>query len=196
MLMKPRFLQYGFAFMVLAVALCFLSTGPALAQDEALNSKNFSLEASAMGFSGAGQSSAATIYGGTVNITNRFALGYQQIVIPELNANYYLGTLNYTLPLNALLGSKISGALVFDASKFNVRFMGGAGVNRQELNAPLNQRIATTLGAAIEYSANKTLAIQVFSAQWLHAGIQKFENDRVVVTPNTSAIASGLKLRF
>ncbi|NLT67271.1 MAG: hypothetical protein GXX84_11775 [Acidobacteria bacterium] len=31
--MKPRFLQYSFAFMVLAVAICFLSAGSAVAQD-------------------------------------------------------------------------------------------------------------------------------------------------------------------
>jgi hypothetical protein len=175
----------------LFVLFILLAASVSFAQD-----KNFSIDASAMGFNGAGQTSSATIIGGAVSVTKRLAIGYEQILVPELNANYYLGTLNYTIPLNALLGQKISGSLVFDASKFNVRIIGGAGVNRQELNAPLNQRVATTLGGALEYSANKTLAVEIFSAQWIHAGVHGFDRDKLIITPNTSAIASGLKLRF
>jgi hypothetical protein len=180
---------------MLLLALLFFRPFVGLAQEQPPISR-FSIDASAMGFSGASQSSAATIIGGSVGMTKRFALGYQQILVPDLNANYYLGIATYTLQLKTLLGQRISAALIFDASKFNVRFLGGAGVNRQQLSEPLNQKIAATLGGALEYSANNTLSVEIFSAQWIHAGIKGFEKDRFVVTPNTAAIASGLKLKF
>jgi hypothetical protein len=164
--------------------------------DEATPTTHFSVSASALGFSGGGSSSAATIAGGSVALTKRIAVGYQQVIVPSLSANYYLGTVSYTMPLPSLLGKTLNSKLVFDSSKWSTTFFGGAGVLRQDLTGDMEQHIASTVGAGLNYTADGHITIQVISGQWIHAGVAGEAGNFFLVTPNTAAISSGLKLTF
>jgi hypothetical protein len=188
------------------LAFLFLAACPAFAQGGApqpgSSTSHFSVNASAMGFSGSTSASAATIAGGNVSITNRFALGYQQIAIPSESASFYLGEAQYTMPVCSLVGKKLCSKFVFNTSKWSVSFFAGAGVLRQTSTTtdPATgistdtqiQRIAETAGVGLNYQADSHIMLQIVSGQWLHAGVQ----NQLVATPSTASIATGLKISF
>lgn len=177
-----------------------LLVGVAVAQTPAPapagTTSHFSVSASALGFSGGGTSSAATIVGGTLALTQRVSLGYEQVIVPNLSANYYLGTVNYTMPLASLVGKTINSHLLLDSTKLSTTFFGGAGVLRQDLTGTQTQHVATTLGMGLNYTADNHITVQVISAQWLHAGVAGPAANVFIVTPDTAAISTGLKLTF
>src|SRR5690348_3548147 len=115
------------------LALLLFAT-PLFAQNAVPPTTHFSLSGQVISYMGAGGSTPATIVDGYFNVTQRVALGYQQIIIPTL-ATAKLGMVTYSLPLNSLVGKKLSAKFVFDSSKIGVTFLAGAG--------KLNQ---TTLG--------------------------------------------------
>lgn len=178
-------------FFVGSLLLLFCFAMPGMTQTQ-----HFAVDVSALGYSGGGQASAGTNVGGSVQITKRGAAGYEQIIVPNLNASYYFGQALYTAPLNALLGKKISKSFVFDPSVWSVQFSGGAGVLRQTLNGVMTQHLATEAGLALIYTANSHLGVQVVSGQWLHAGVAGAAGNQFIVTPNTAAISSALQITF
>jgi hypothetical protein len=88
-------------FVVLTTSLMF-----AQLPDAPSAASRFSVSASAMGVSGSGSATASTIAGGEVNLTKSFAIGYEQVLIPSLDANYHFATVSYTMPLT--FGKKIN----------------------------------------------------------------------------------------
>jgi hypothetical protein len=193
--MKRLFTTLWVVVFVLALCGAAIAQGAAPA-DGSTGTTHFSVSGSAVGFSGAGSASAATIAGGSVALTNRVALGYEQVIAPSVSATYYLGTVNYTMPIKALLGKSISSGLVFDTSKWSTTFFAGAGVMRQDLTGTMQQHVATTVGTGLNYTADSHITIQLISAQWLHGAVAGPGANLFVVTPNTAAISSGLKLTF
>jgi hypothetical protein len=171
---------------------------------------HFSVNGSAVGFVGANTSNPATIAGGSVALTCRFALGYEQVIVPALDASYYLGLVEYTMPLRALVGKKINSKFVFNSSAWTTTFFGGVGALRQTLtttstdpttglttsSSSTAQHIATTLGAGLNYVANNHVTIQVISAQWIHSPVAGPAANPIVVTPDTSTISTGLRISF
>jgi hypothetical protein len=180
-------------FVVLTTSLMF-----AQLPDAPSAASRFSVSASAMGVSGSGSATASTIAGGEVNLTKSFAIGYEQVLIPSLDANYHFATVSYTMPLT--FGQKINATLVFDRSKWQYRFFGGVGVLRQSLivnadGVPV-QHIATELGAGLNYLAGDHVVINAISGRWLRAGIAGPLHDQFIVTPDQMAWSSGLGFKF
>lgn len=178
-------------FVLLATTLC-------LAQVPDAPSSHFQVSASAMGVSGSGSATASTIAGGEVNITQRFAIGYEQILIPSLDASYQLGMVSYTMPLT--FGKRVNAALVFDRSKWQYRFFGGLGVLRQSLvknpdGSPV-QHLASELGIGLNYVAGEHVTINAISGRWLHASIAGPLNNQFLFSPDQAAVSSGLGFRF
>lgn len=159
--------------------------------------QHFAVSASAMGVTGSGSATASTIAGGEVNITKRFAIGYEQILIPSLDANYHFGTVSYTMPMT--FGKKLNDQLVFDRTKWQYRFFGGVGVLRQSVLNPDGtpvQHIATELGIGLNYLAGDHVVINAVSARWLHAAIAGPLNNQFIVTPDQAAVSSGIGFKF
>lgn len=176
---------------VVLIAVALFLMAPAFAQ-----TSTFSVDVSALGYSGGGQTSAGTNVGGAVQITKHGAAGYEQIIVPNLSATYYIGRALYNVPVSTLVGKKISSSFVFNPAVWSVTFSGGAGVLRQTLNGVMAQHIATELGASLVYTANSHLGVEVISGQWLHAGVAGPAGNQFIVTPNTAAISSALKITF
>lgn len=157
---------------------------------------HFSVDASAVGFSGGAQTSAASIAGGWVALTKRVSIGYEQVNAPAISAAYYFGRAGYTVPLKAMLGKKISSSFVFDPSPWSVSFSGGIGVLRQTLSSVMQQHIATEAGASLLYTANGHIGVEVVSGQWLHSNLAGPAGNQFVFTPNSAAISTGLQITF
>ncbi len=169
---------------------------PAFAQDDATTVTNhFAFEASAMGFTGAG-TSAATLLGGSVNLTRRFDIGYEQVIVPDIHATYYMGTVGYTIPLSAMLSKKLENQMVFNYNKWALRPFAGVGVLRQDLTGVMEQHIATALGIGLHYVADRHVGITVAQFQWLHSPVLGPGRDVFVTYPNVASIAAGLQLAF
>ena len=158
--------------------------------------QHFSLSGSVISYMGAGGSTPATIVDGYFNVTQRVALGYQQIVIPTL-ATAKLGMVTYSLPLNSLVGKKLAAKFVFDSSKIGVTFLGGAGkLNQSTLNV---NRTAETAGACVSYPIGANVSIRLVCGQWIHGGIVNgLLSTGLPAAPNssTSAVSSGLQVHF
>lgn len=169
---------------------------PMLAQSDVPAASHFSISASASGFIGGQQSNPSTIVEGSVNLSRRLSIGYDQVLIPNLNANYHFGLLRYDMPLASVIGKKLNSQMVFDTSKWGVGFIGGAGVLRQDITAIKQQHIASEVGAGLNYNANGHVTVDVVSFRWLHAGVQGPLNNQFVTTSNDFAAASGLTVKF
>lgn len=158
--------------------------------------QHFSLSGSVIGYLGPGGSTPSSIADGYFNLTQRVAIGYQQITIPTV-ATVKLGCATYSLPLNVLAGKKLSAKFVFDASKIGVTFIAGAGkLNQSVLNV---DRVAETGGIYISYPLGSNVSLKLIGAQWLHGGIV----NGVLATglpssPNSSsaAISTGISVHF
>lgn len=161
---------------------------------------HFSVTASALGTQGAGSATAAAIAGGSVNLTKRVALCYQQIQMPSYNASFYLGEGCYTLPITSLFGKKISSHFTFNTANWSVTFFGGAGILRQTAVSGTTttqaQHIAETAGMGLNYTANNHITIQVVSGQWLHGGLQGMPPNQFVTVPDLASVSTGLRITF
>lgn len=173
-----------------------LIPGMLFAQTNAVPVQHFSLSGSVIGYFGPGGSTPSSIADGYFNLTQRVALGYQQITIPTI-ATVKLGCATYSLPLNSLAGKKLSTKFVFDSSKIGVTFLAGVGkLNQDTLNV---DRIAETAGVYISYPLGSNVDLKLIGAQWLHGGIV----NGVLATglpssPNSSsaAISAGIRVHF
>jgi hypothetical protein len=157
--------------------------------------QNISVTGSAAGFLGnSAGSQVAIIAGGWFQATARVSIGYQQVVIPT-TASFDFGMGQYSLPLNALLGKKISSKLKFDASQETFSVYGGLGRVTQSAQAtgsvPVN-RFAETIGVSLTIPLSANVGFTLISAQFLHGGT----TTGLITTPSTSAISSGLKVSF
>lgn len=154
-------------------------------------STNFSLSGSAVGFSGlSGGSQPASIAGAWFNITQRVSLGYEMITIPTL-ATFHFGMAQYQLPLSSLVGKKLTGHFLFDASKVAVGFQGGIGkLTETNLNV---SHIAETAGLCVSYPLNSTLSMQLICAQAVLGGVKGFNG---LVTNANTALSMGLSLNL
>jgi hypothetical protein len=181
-----------------AILLALMLAGsPVMAQTNAVPPpQHFSLSGQVISYMGAGGSTPATIVDGYFNVTARVALGYQQIIIPTL-ATAKLGVATYSLPLNSLVGKKLSAKFVFDSSKIGVTFLAGAGKLNQTMLGV--NRTAETAGACVSYPIGANVSIKLVCGQWIHGGIvQGFLTTGVPASPtsSTSAVSSGLAIHF
>lgn len=174
-----------------AIVALLLTLTPAFAQ-----TSHFSVDVSALGLSAGGTASAGTNVGGAVQITKRVSAGYEQVIVPNLSATYYIGQAMYTVPLSALVGKKINKSFAFDSSVWSVKFSAGAGVLRQTLNGVMTQHVASEAGAGLVYTANSHVGVEVISGQWLHAGVAGPAGNQFIITPNSASISSALQITF
>lgn len=178
---------------VILLCLVLCSSGFAQSADPV---QHFSLSGSVIGYFGPGGSAPASIADGYFNLTQRVALGYQQITIPGV-ATIKLGAATYSLPLNALAGKTLSKKFVFDSSKINVTFLAGAGkLNQDVLNV---DRVAETGGVYVSYPLGANVSLKLIGAQWIHGGIVNgFLATGLPSAPNSSsaAISTGISVHF
>jgi hypothetical protein len=183
-----------FAFLLVFVLSCvgFTQTASSFAISQ------FSIDASAISFSGAGGTSAATIAGARIAITDRVSLGEQTIILPDLSANYILGTADYTMPLNNILGKSLSSKLKFDARAWLVTLGAGAGIVKQTLEGTTHQRIAVTVPLFLSYRANDKVSFRVVGIQWVNGGVAGAGPNRIFANPTTNNLtaSTGLSLTF
>jgi len=158
--------------------------------------QHFSLSGSIISYMGPTGAAPSSIADGSFNITSRVALGYQQITIPTI-ATARLGTITYTLPLNALAGKTLTKKFTFDANKINVTFLAGGGkLNQTTLN---NNVAAETGGVYISYPIGGNVSLKLVGAQWLHGGIVNgFLATGLPGTTqsSTAVISSGISVSF
>lgn len=157
--------------------------------------QHFSLSGSVISYLGPGGSAPATIADGSFNVTARVAFGYQTIIVPTV-ATMKFGTASYSLPLNSLVGKKLSGKFVFDSSKIGVTFIGGAGkINQSALNV---DRIGETAGIYISYPLGSNVSLRLVGAQWVHGGINGFLATGLPSSSGSSsaAISTGIAVHF
>jgi hypothetical protein len=167
-------LLIGFLFLVIAL--------PAFGQS-ALS--NFSVQGSAIGFTGApGGTQAAVLAGAEYQLTTRVQLGYWNLSVPSL-ANYNFGEAGYGLPLSSLLGKTLSSKLTFDASSVGVIFQGGIGKVNQTIGTVSTDRVAEIVGATVSFPITASLTFNAVQAYWVHGGINGTSG--FVVTPAVSS---------
>lgn len=173
------------------ILLLLILCSPGFAQTQ-----HFSLSGSVIGYLGPGGSTPSSIADGYFNLTQRVAIGYQQITIPTI-ATIKLGCVTYSLPLNTLAGKKLSSKFVFDASKIGVTFIAGAGkLNQDVLNV---NRVAETGGVYISYPLGSNVSLKLVGAQWIHGGIVNgILATGLPSSPNSSsaAISTGISVHF
>lgn len=156
------------------------------------NFTHFSLTGSATGFLGAsGGNQPANIAGGWFNITQRVSIGAEMITIPTV-ATFKFGMVQYQLPLANLVGKKLTGHFLFDASKVAVGFQGGVG-NLVQSNQNVS-KIAGTVGVTLSYPLSDHLSMQIISAQYVRGGVAGTSG--LVSSPSAAAISSGLGINF
>jgi hypothetical protein len=146
------------------------------------------INASAVGFNGPSGTQAASVMGAGLQLTKRVSLGYLHVTIPAVSARFELGVANYTAPLSAVLGKKLSSKFIFDTSLINVTFQGGMG----KLLQPTANRIAETAGVYITYPIASHVSFQVIGGQFVHGGVQSG-----LITRNyNAAVSTGLNFYF
>jgi hypothetical protein len=162
---------------------------------------NFSVAGSAVGFSGANGTQAAALIGGWFQTTQRFSVGYLNLAVPSISANYNFGMGQYSLPLSSLLGKTLSGKLLFDASAIGVSFQAGLGKVLQTTTpigatASVNtSRFAEIFGGQVTFPVTSSLSFNVVQVYWVHGGIAGTSGG--IITPavsNFPTIAMGLNL--
>lgn len=158
------------------------------------NVQHFSFSGDIAGLNGAGNASTASFVAADINITPRFALGYERIDIPNLAANYQIGGGSYTMPMT--FGSKINKALVFDRSKWQYRFFAGGGVLSQDLNGSKDSHVAGTASFGLNYVADGHLTVNAFSLHYLYSPIQGPLHQQFVVSPAGLLESAGIKVTF
>ena len=174
-----------FIFAILNLLL-FLAAPALFAQTD-----HFTLSGSAVGFMAAGSSAPASIAGASFHLTQRVSIGYEQLTVPTV-ASFDMGLVRYTLPLSSLVGKSLTSRFVFDASKISVSFKAGAG---KVLQSALNvSRIAETGGVSVIYPLANHIDLSVISISYYHGGVSG--TNGLVITPSTSAIATGLAVHF
>jgi hypothetical protein len=162
---------------------------------------NFSVSGSAVGFSGAGGTQAAALVGGWFQTTQRVSVGYLNLAVPAISANYNFGMGQYSLPLSSLLGKTISGKLLFDASAIGVSFQAGLGKVLQT-TTPIGatssvntSRFAEIFGGQVNLPMTSSLSFNVIQVYWVHGGIAGTSGG--IISPavsNFPTIAMGLNL--
>jgi hypothetical protein len=149
--------------------------------------QHFTLSGTATGVAGVGGSQGATILEADFSITKNVTFGYQQIIVPSSANSFDLGVIEYTRPLSALLGKKVSSALTFNASGWNTTFFAGAG---RIVSA--GTHTAETAGIRLSCPLTTNLTFQMISAQWLHGP----QTNGLVTSPSAASISSGLQINF
>lgn len=176
------------ALILFALLALFVTSGHA--QDTASQSiQHFTLSGSAMAFKGVSGTQAASIGQASLQLTSRVDIGYEQITVPTL-ATWDLGVAGYALPLNSLLGKKISSHFAFDSSGYKVHFQAGIGKVMQSTQSV--SRIAETAGVYLTKDVANHITLRIIGGEWLHGGVQ----NGFIVTPSTAAISSGLSISF
>ena len=148
----------------------------------------FTLTGNFSSFSNQSSTTPAVIATAALNLTTRVSVGYEHIQVSSVSARWELGVASYTLPLNSLLGKKISSKLVFDPSNINVTFSAGAG----KLLQPTANRIAETAGFHISYPLMDHVSVKLVGVDFLHVGVQS----GFLTTNVTEAVSTGLNISF
>jgi hypothetical protein len=160
---------------------------------------NFSASGSATGFAVVGSSSstpiASTIAGVSYQVTCRFSAGYETLIVPSV-ASYNFAMGHYTLPLNALIGKKISAKLNFDASKVYVDFKAGVG---KVIQSSINESaFAATLGPTVSIPLNSIVTWNAVGIQYVYGRLSGTSG--IIVQPNglinSMSVSSGLSFSF
>jgi hypothetical protein len=128
---------------------------------------------------------ASSEMGAALQITKRVSFGYDQVTVPAANRVYRYGVINYTIPLDTLLGKKLASKFVFDASAFNVIFKAGGGKLAQTAPSINLDVITETAGMYVVHKLMGPVSLMV-GGQWLHGG----------KNPSNAAFTTGLSLSF
>lgn len=173
------------AFALLGATASFAQVAPAPAPTA--STKLVTVSASATGFLGSGGAQAATSVTAGLNLTQRFTLNYQQIIIPS-SASFKFGEARYSLPFNALVGKKLAAKFLFDTSKVDVEAFGGAGLEQ----AGGVSHLAETGGLCLGYKLSGSVTYQPVCGQYVHSNLIS----GVITSPSTSDIATALQISF
>lgn len=172
----------------LLLIIALLTAPVAFAQGTPTSSlQHFTLSGTATGVAGVAGAQGATILEADFSITKDVSFGYQQIIVPSSANSFDLGVVEYTRPLSALLGKKVSSALTFNASGWNATFFGGGG-----RIVASGSHVAETAGIRLSCPLTTNLTFQMISAQWLHGP----STNGLVTSPSVAAISSGLQINF
>lgn len=120
----------------------------------------FSVNASVVSVPGLRQTAVATDVGGTLALTNRLSLRDDSLIIPADSAQAYLGSVQYQLPVEAIIGK----ASRLPKKEFALYAMAGAGVDR----GGNWQHFAGQAGIGMSYDpkANGRYTVNLFELRW------------------------------
>lgn len=146
---------------------------------------NFNVTGSAIGFSGASGTQAASLAGANYNVTSRVVAGYWNLNIPAL-ATYNFGEAGYALPLSSIIGKTLSSKLNFDASAVEVE--GNAGIGKVTSGTPVESHIAEIIGGSVTFPITANLSFNAVQLYYVHGGIAG--SSGLIVTPSVSNFGS------
>jgi hypothetical protein len=157
---------------------------------------HFSLSGSIVSYMGPGGAAPSSVVDGYFNLTQRVSVGYMQLTVPSI-ATAKFGMVKYDCPLSSCLGKKLTGKLVFDASKITLSFLAGAGkLNQSVLNV---DRVAETGGLCVSYPVGGGVSLQLACGLWVHGGIVNGLLSTGIPgtsASSTAAVSSGVSIHF
>jgi hypothetical protein len=115
---------------------------------------HFIVSGNAVGFNGAGGTSAASLDTAGIQVTANFSAGYEYLGIPAAGEHWEMGAVNYTRTASALLGQRITDAVFFNLKNINVSFVGRLGKLFQP--KPTGNQFAEGAGVHISYRSRTT----------------------------------------
>lgn len=179
--------------LVLALTAAFATALPVVAQAPAPEAPSFtptatfSLSAQAVALPGGKNTVAATLLGGTFQITDHFALRQTNLLAQAGDMTGYYGGFEYALPS---LSKRLNAVSQFDASHLQFYVTGSAGVDRASINgADIKQHYSFLGGGGARYDPTGSghFTMQLFEIQYLKA--PGYAN-------STAIVSTGLKLGF
>jgi hypothetical protein len=183
------------AFRFIALVFLLALAIPAYGQNPVTSDQKnyFSLSASASGFIGGGSNQASTLAGAWLNLTQQVSIGYEMLIVPTV-ATYKFGSVHWQMPLSSLIGKKLTGHFLFDASKISVGFKGSVGTLSQGSVVPAVNILAEKAGITLAYPLADHISFQLLSAEWVHGGIRGTSG--LVTSPSAAEISAGLGIHF
>jgi hypothetical protein len=177
-----------FAKLFLVLTLVFFGLSLLKAQDVPVISptKTFSLTAQAVALPGNKQTVAATIIGGTFQISEYFALRQENILAQAGNMTGYYGGFQYAL---RSLSKKLNAVSLFDANHIQFYVTASAGVDRVPRGNVDVQHYSFLAGGGANYdpSGKGVFSVNLFELRYMKA--PGYNN-------NTAVLSTGVKFGF